>query len=148
MNTKYFGEINVDEKEVITFKPGLFGFEDKTKFVLLSFLDENGESSEDSLMCLQSTEDPQLAFIIMNPYYIVAEYDPYKGAEKDLKDIELGETTKHTVYCIAVIRDNFEESTINLKCPIVINLENKNAKQIILEDSGYSMRHPVVKKEA
>ncbi|MBR3599674.1 MAG: flagellar assembly protein FliW, partial [Lachnospiraceae bacterium] len=90
MNTKYFGEINIDEKEIITFKPGLFGFEDKTKFVLLSFLDENGESSEDSLMCLQSTEDPQLAFIIMNPYYIVAEYDPYKGAEKDLKEIELG----------------------------------------------------------
>ena len=98
-------------------------------------------------MCLQSAEEPQLAFILMNPYYICPDYDPYSIPEKELKSLGLSETTKHTVYCIAVIRDNFEESTINLKCPIIINLENKKAKQYILEDSKYSMRQPIVSKE-
>lgn len=147
MNTKYFGEITINEKDLLTFEPGLFGFEDKKKYALLSFINEDGESSEDSLMCLQSMEEPQLAFLLMNPYYIFPDYDPYQMPEKELKAIGLEETTKHTVYCIAVVRDNFEESTINLKCPIVINLENRKARQYILEDSGYSMRHPVASKE-
>ena len=51
------------------------------------------------------------------------------------EEIALGEVTKHTVTCVAVIRDDFKKSTINLKCPIFINLENNLAKQIILEDS-------------
>lgn len=147
MNTKYFGDITVDKNEIITFTSGLFGFEDKMKYVLLSFLDNNGETSEDSLLCLQSIDDPNLAFIVMNPYYICSDYDPYQLPDKLLSEIKLEEETKHTVCCIAVIHDNFNESTINLKCPIIINLEDKLAKQFILEDSDYSMRYPVVVKE-
>ncbi len=148
MNTKYFGEITVDSKEIITFNPGLFGFEDKSKYVLLSFLDDEGETSEDFILCLQSAEEANLAFILMNPYHIMPEYDPYQLSEKEFDEIGLGQTTKHTVYCVAVVRENFEESTVNLKCPIFINLENMQARQYILEDSDYTMRHPVSNREA
>lgn len=147
MLTKYFGDIAIDEKEILTFTSGLFGFENKTKYTLLSFLDNDGESSEDFLLCLQSAEDSNLAFIVMNPYYVCPDYNPYQLSDKHLSEIKLGEETKHTVYCIAVVRDNFSESTINLKCPIIINLEEKLARQFILEDSDYSMRYPVVVKE-
>ncbi|MFV0515931.1 MAG: flagellar assembly protein FliW [Aminipila sp.] len=147
MNTKYFGEIDLDNEEIIHFPNGLFGFEDNKEYVLLSFLDDDGQTSEDFLLCLQSVETPELAFIVMNPYFICQDYDPYQISEKQLQEINLGQQTKHTVCCVAVIRDNFEESTINLKCPIIINLENKVAKQFILEDSNYSMRHSVVIKE-
>lgn len=147
MNTKYFGNITINENDIITFTTGLFGFEDKTKYILLSFVDDSGESSEDLLMCLQSTEEPNLAFIVMNPYYVCADYDPYQIQGGILSEIKLEQETKHTVYCVAVVRDNFDESTINLKCPIIINLENKLARQFILEESDYSMRHPVAKKE-
>lgn len=147
MNTKYFGDITIQEDKVITFPTGVFGFEDKTKYVLLSFKDEDEESSEDFLMCLQSVEDSGLALIVMNPYYIYPDYDPYQISDKVFGEIALGQVTKHTVTCVAVIRDDFKESTINLKCPIFINLENNLAKQIILEDSDYSMRHPISTKE-
>lgn len=147
MKTKYFGDITIDEDKIITFPSGLFGFENRTKYALLSFLDDRGESSEDVFMCLQSTEEPDLAFIVMNPYYICADYDPYQIPESLLSEIQLGQETKHTVYCVAVVRDNFDESTINLKCPIIINVEKKLAKQFILEESDYSMRYPATKKE-
>jgi flagellar assembly factor FliW len=147
MNTKYFGDITIQEEEVITFPTGIFGFEDKTKYVLLGFKDDNDENSEDFLMCLQSTEDAGLALIVMNPYYIQSDYDPYQFSDKVFDEISLGQVTKHTVTCVSVIRENFKTSTINLKCPIFINLENKLAKQIILEGSDYSMRHPIVAKE-
>lgn len=147
MKTKYFGDITADDKDIITFPSGLFGFEDKTKYLLLSFLDDNGDSSEDFLLCLQSVEEPNLAFIVINPYYLCRDYDPYQIPEKLLNEISLYEDTKHSVYCMAVIRDNFHESTANLKCPVIINLENRLAKQFILEDSAYSMRHPIATKE-
>lgn len=146
MKTKYFGDIAVDKNEIITFTTGLFGFEDKTEYVLLSFSDNN-DTSDDLLLCLQSAEDSDLALMVMNPYYICPDYDPYQLSDKLLAEIRLGEETKHTVCCVAVIRENFQQSTINLKCPIIINLEDKLAKQFILEDSDYSMRHPVVVKE-
>ncbi|MBN7773742.1 flagellar assembly protein FliW [Clostridium aminobutyricum] len=147
MNTKYFGDITIHEDEIITFPTGVFGFEDNTQYVLLSFKDDTEESSEDFLMCLQSVEDSDLALIVMNPYYIQPNYDPYQVSDKIFAEISLGEETKHTVTCVAVIREDFKQSTINLKCPIFINLENNLAKQIILEDTNYSMRHPIAEKE-
>lgn len=147
MNTKYFGDITIGTDEIITFPTGLFGFDNMTKYVLLSFKDDNDESSEDFLMCLQSVEDADLAFIVMNPYYICSHYDPYQVSDKLLEGISLGEQTKHTVTCVAVIRDDFSASTINLKCPVFINMENKLALQVILDGSDYSMRHPIAIKE-
>ena len=82
MNTKYFGDITIHEDKVITFPTGVFGFEDKTKYMLLSFKDEDNESSEDFLMCLQSIEDSGLALIVMNPYYIYPDYDPYQVSDQ------------------------------------------------------------------
>ncbi len=146
MKTKYFGDIDVKDEEIITFEPGIFGFEEDTKFVLLSFLDDEGESSEDFVLCLQSVSEPYLAFILMNPYYIDPSYDPYTIPEEELLDMGITETTKHSVFCIAVIKDNFEDSTINMKCPLIINMENKKARQFILEGSDYSMRESVSKR--
>lgn len=148
MKTKYFGDININDNDIINFTTGLFGFEGKSKYALLSFATDDDETSDDFLLCLQSMEDPDLAFILMNPYFICPNYSPYQIPEKLLAEIKLGQETKHTVYCVAVVRDNFDESTINLKCPIIINLEDKLAKQFILEDSNYSMRHLVSSKEA
>lgn len=146
MKTKYFGDIEIKQEEIITFEPGMFGFEEDRQFVLLSFLNDEGESSEDFVLCLQSVSEPQLAFIVMNPYYIDPEYNPYQMPEEELLELGLSETTRHTVFCIAVIKDKFEESTLNMKCPLIINLENKKARQFILEDSVYSMRQPVGKR--
>lgn len=146
MKTKYFGDIEIKQEEIITFEPGMFGFEEDRQFVLLSFLNDEGESSEDFVLCLQSISEPQLAFIVMNPYYIDPEYNPYQMPEEELLELGLSETTRHTVFCIAVIKDKFEESTVNMKCPLIINLENKKARQFILEDSVYSMRQPVGKR--
>ncbi|QIB68393.1 flagellar assembly protein FliW [Aminipila butyrica] len=147
MKTKYFGMVKVPEERIITFPSGLFGFEKQTRYVLLGFAEDHLDTGDDWLLCLQSAEDPELALMVLNPYYICADYNPYQMPEKHLSEIKLGQETKHTVCCIAVIRDKFEESTVNLKCPIIFNLENRLAKQFILEDSDYSMRQPMVPKE-
>ena len=63
ISTKYFDRVSVSEKDVIRFENGMFGFENLKEYILISF-----EPGSDNLMCLQSTQDSELAFILMNPF--------------------------------------------------------------------------------
>ena len=69
--TKYFGEIACDEEDILHFPAGLFGFEEEQKFVLLPFAGSGG-----TLLCLQSVTNSALAFVVMDPFYLWAEYAP------------------------------------------------------------------------
>ena len=135
--TKYFGDFEVAEGEILRFKSGLFGFEDKTSFTLIPF----DEEDETSFLCLQSLEDEELAFILYNPFYIDPNYSP-KLPKEDAKDLKIGEKTPVAFLAITVIYENFEESTANMKCPIVINNDTGEAKQVILEQE-LSMRQRI-----
>jgi flagellar assembly factor FliW len=53
-------------------------------------------------------------------------------------------------YVICIIHDSMEDSTVNLKCPIAVNTDSREARQIILDNALYKFRHPVkdfMKKE-
>ncbi|MBM7591504.1 flagellar assembly factor FliW [Brevibacillus fulvus] len=52
------------------------------------------------------------------------------------------EDTALVVLNIVTIRPE-GQVTVNLKAPIVINLENRMAKQIILNDDKYTIRQPL-----
>ena len=71
LKTKYFGSIEIEESDVLTFPKGLFAFEDEKKFVLLPF-----EGSDSALLCLQSAADEHLAFVVMNPFAVCPQYAP------------------------------------------------------------------------
>lgn len=141
MNTKYFGNIEVTESDKIIFPKGLFGFEENKAFYLFPF-----EDSEGTLLCLQSAEEPYLAFVLINPYHIMDEYHPLL-TDEDLNDIEAQIDSSIAYYVIAVVHEKFQESTVNLKCPIIINLDKNMAKQAMLENSAYSFRHPIVEQD-
>jgi len=137
VKTKYFGEMELTEEEKIYFPEPLPGFEGMFNYVIIQFY-----SDSDSLLCLQSLENPDLAFVLINPLYVIEKYSPPLAAE-DLKWLKAKSDTPLAFYSIAVVHDNWKDSTINLKCPIVVNPEKMLGRQIILEDASYSMRHPV-----
>lgn len=141
INTKYFGSIEVNPTNQINFPKGLFGFEDHKSFFIIAF-----EENDDSLLCLQCKDEPYLAFILLNPFNIVSDYHPLL-ADEDLEDLQADASSSLAFYTIAVLHDDFRNTTINLKCPIVLNSDKKLAKQVILEGSDYSLRHPIVEKE-
>lgn len=136
ISTKYFDKISVSEKDIIKFKQGLFGFEELKDYILISF-----EPGSDNLMCLQSTQDSELAFILMNPFNLQKDYSPIL-TDSDIKELGIKDTTEGVLYyAVCVVKDNVSESTVNLKCPVVINPESQMAKQLILDDDKYSFRH-------
>jgi flagellar assembly factor FliW len=64
----------------------------------------------------------------------------------DLEEIQATRSEDLTVYAVAAIPDNPEEATVNLMAPIVINEKVRKGKQVILLDTNYSLKHPLLKK--
>lgn len=139
INTKYFSNLSYTEEEVITFKSGIFGFENNKRFLLIRFEEENG-----GLLCLQNLEDEQLAFVVMNPFCFPLGYCP-KLSENDLKSLGCVDEKSLVCYNICVLNDDVKKSSVNLRCPLVINGETRQALQVVLEDDRYSFKHPFYK---
>ena len=73
IQTKWFGEIDTTEDKIITFEKGIIGFEDFKKFTIV--VDAEKES-ENTIMWLQSAEEPSLALPIIKPEIVKEDYDP------------------------------------------------------------------------
>lgn len=134
-NTKYFGSMDYHQQDILLLKEGLFGFEDFHEYLLIRFDPENP-----NLLCLQSLEEENLAFILVNPFLTMGDYRPRLTAE-DMDLLKLNEDSEVTYYNLCVIREPLETSTVNLKCPLVINPQTRCARQIILDD--YPLKHPL-----
>lgn len=135
-NTKYFGKFEYAKKDIIIFENGLFGYDNERNFILIKFDIEN-----DNLLCMQSVENENLAFVVVNPFLICESYDP-KLSDEDKKLIYSETNDIIAFYSICVIGENLDKTTVNLRCPIAINTKNNIAKQFILENKNYSFKYP------
>ncbi|MBR2894353.1 MAG: flagellar assembly protein FliW [Oscillospiraceae bacterium] len=137
LQTKYFGEIEYDTDDCFSFPNGLYGFEEESEFVLLPF-----EGSHSTLLCLQSTKTPALAFIVMDPFSILPDYAPVLQPT-ELSNLGVQDSGELCYYVMCVVKKPISDSTVNLKCPIVIHPNTRVSAQIILETNIYEMRHPL-----
>ena len=126
--TRDFGEVEVNEEDIFTFEEKIYGFEEYSRFIMIYDDDFNGE-----YVWLQSVEEPGLCFIIANPALIPA-YKP--DFRKEAMEI-LGKGT-YEYWVMMVVKDNIEDCTVNLKSPIIINLDTRKGMQLILEED-----HPI-----
>lgn len=133
LQTKYFGEVDYEAGDVIHFPDGLFGFEEEQGFLLLPF-DGGG------MLCLQSVKTPALAFVALDPFTLKPDYAP-ELEPSDLKAFGVKEAGDLGFYVLCAVKNPVSASTVNLKCPLVIHPETREARQIIME--RYEMRHPL-----
>lgn len=135
LETKYFGCVDYEPEDVITFPNGLFGFEQENAFLLLPF-----EGSGGNLLCFQSIQTPSLAFVAMDPFALLPSYAPVLSNE-ELCSMGVQESQALCYYVLCVVKEPVSESTVNLQCPVVIHPEHRTAIQVILEGTPYHMRH-------
>ncbi len=131
--TKYFGEIEYTKDELVTFPKGLFGFESEREFLLLPFSDEG------TLFSMQSVAEPALAFTLMHPFSLAAEYAPVLR-EEELKALGVEKSEDLYYYVMCTVKNPVEDSTVNMKCPVAINPDTRTAMQVILDDDKWEMR--------
>lgn len=128
------GVVDYQEEDLLYFKEGLYGFEELHKYLPVP-LEES-----DRIFVLQSVEEPVISFILMNPFMILQDYNPLPS-KADIAAIGNPGDEDISFYVICSLKADLSESTLNLKCPIAVNAINKEAKQLILQDSEYQLRH-------
>jgi len=135
--TTRFGELEIDETKSIHFRDGLLGFPDKKNFIILD------HKPGSPFLWLQSIDAPDLAFVMTNPFLTKSDYlkDISPEEEAFLKNENDDEVIIFSL--VTIPRGEVEKATVNLMGPIVIESKSRNAKQVILANSGYSHRHPI-----
>lgn len=131
--TRDFGTVTYQEKDVIEFIEPIFGFNEFKKFILLY-----DEAIGPQFAWLQSLEKTELCFILTNPGIVDSTY------KSKIPESACAKTGESICECwsITVIPENFSNTTINLKSPILISQNCHRAVQVIL-DADYPVRCPI-----
>ncbi len=132
VETKANGIIEVSEDKILTIPEGLFGFEEYRKYALV-------DSDYEPFIWLQSCENPQLAFLIIDPFLICSYY------ETDIDDSSLakiGITKPEDIILMTIVTVPHDGSNItaNFQGPLVINKKNNQCMQVILNDNRWSTK--------
>ncbi len=142
INTTRFGEIEVSEKFVFDFSDPIIGYENERKYALV----EHKENS--AFRWLQSVNSPEIAFAITVPGFFGIDYS-FELPETTQDVLGIKEAEDILSFNIVVIpRENPRKSTVNLLAPIIINIKNNKAGQIILNSNNFSVDYPLFEKEA
>ena len=137
IQTRKFGEIEIDENKIITIPDGFPGYE---RFALL-------EDPNTVPFCwLQSEQEPDLALVVMNPFVFKPDYKVDLDAVIQMQGWKEASREDLSVYVVINIsnRQENKEITANLIGPIVINTKKKEGVQVVLSDTTYSHKHNVL----
>ncbi len=136
IETSRFGPTEVDESRFIRFELGVLGFPNEQDFALIQTADGSG------FYWLQAVTRADLAFVVCDPRLFVPEYrTPIKSEE--LQQIGLSEADGAQVF---VIVNKVDDLLIgNFQGPLVVNVDTRAAKQLVLSDKRYSTRHPLMR---
>ena len=136
LETTRFGTIDFDEDMIIEMRGPILGFDHLKRYILLK------QDEKTPFSWFQSVEVGSLAFVVMNPQIIKADYEP----EIDDSDVELLEIEKADdviLLSIVTIRSAPMLISANLRAPIVINSKKRLAKQIVLEDPDLPVQYEI-----
>lgn len=139
IQTKLFGEIEIDESKIITFEQGLIGLSHLNRFLLIY---DSVKEEKTSITWLQSIEEPTFALPVMNPMAIMSEYNPVVEDEL-LTSLGSLEPENLILMSALTVPSDFTKMTANLKAPIIIHAETKRGCQVIVENEEYNVRQPI-----
>ena len=141
INTRRFGELEIEDQDIIRFADGLPAFEEEHEFVVLPY--EEGTP----YMFLQSLTTPELAFLMTDPFVFFPDY----SFELDDTNMEkLGvEAMDDILVCtlISIPATGIANMTTNLLAPVVINRHSREARQVVLEKTQYTTKHRLFPKK-
>lgn len=140
VNTKPFGEIEVNELQIIDFPEGILGFDFITKFVILDAGDPGSP-----FKWMQAFDEKDLAFVIIRPVDFMNEYE-LSISQNDLETVKARNIDELLVFAIVTIPENPRNMTANLQGPVIINPAEKIGKQAISLSDRYTVRHSILEE--
>lgn len=141
IQTTRFGEIEIEEGRIFNFVLPIIGFNELKKFVIVDINKDN------FFKWLQSVEDPSLAFPVVSVFSMNIDYS-VDIPDNVVELLKIKSVESLLVMNIASIPQNDPQgTTLNLLAPIIFNIEEQLAGQVILSGSGYDISFPLFKKD-
>ena len=140
IKTTKFGEIEIDKNAIFDFVSPIIGFKNLKQYTIIDY------KPDSPFKWLQSTEDMNLAFPITLCSFFGINYQ-FDIPDEEAQLLEIESADDVFVCNIANIpSSNPQGATINMLAPIIINLKNKKAMQIILKNTDFEVRHKLFEK--
>ena len=136
IQTTRFGAVEVEDDRIVRFPTGLLGFSGYTSFALLQ-PDDQG-----MFFWLQSTENPELAFVVTDPSLWAPEFQANLRREQ-MDDLALEKLEDAQVFVVVNKRDRV--LTANMQGPIVVNTINRQGMQLVLAEKRWTTRHELMR---
>ncbi|NFO11814.1 flagellar assembly protein FliW [Clostridium botulinum] len=137
--SKIHGDIEYDEKNKITLKKGILGFEDLKKYILVDL------KGCEPFKLLQSLEDEDVALIVVSPFQFFKNYE-INLSDDEIKKLNINSENDVILLTTVTLDSDLKKITTNLKAPIIINISNKLGEQIILDKSEYKIKHLLIEE--
>ncbi len=115
IKTIQFGEIEIEESKIIKFPGGIIGFENLKNYILLN-------SGNPLFLWLISVDSPENVFPLFGTKVLMGDYPAFD---------------RHESFGIVKLNSDALKTTVNLKAPIYLNLEENKGFQKILDDEKY-----------
>ncbi|MFY9270831.1 MAG: flagellar assembly protein FliW [Candidatus Manganitrophaceae bacterium] len=132
------GSLVIDEEKVIHFSEGIPGFPEAKRYALI----ENGK--DHPFFWLQSLDDLELAFVVTDPLMFKPDYRP-QIPQEILEELEIQSAESIAVMAILTIpQEDPLNITANLMAPLVVNTQTRKGKQVVMTDSDYTHREPIL----
>jgi flagellar assembly factor FliW len=138
ISTLRFGDLEIPDNKIITMEKPVLGFEQLKQYCVIE------REDCEPFLWYQSLEDPAVAFLVVNPVIFYPDYcievNPKEIEELLVNDVKTVET-----YVIVTIPQDPQRMSVNLQGPILINTKSRLAKQLVMVNSDYCVKHYLLK---
>ncbi len=125
IHTTRFGSIEIEPDDILFFRNGLLGFEDCRHWVLLADVDNS------AVAWLQSMQHADIAMPVVSPRRFVSDYQ-VRLEPTDVDVLQLSSVEQ--AYVLGVVSRDDDVLTLNLRAPLVINLDRRIGCQVVTVD--------------
>ena len=138
IDTSRFGPLDIDEDSIIRFSAGILGFPDEKRYVLLPHREDS------PLYWLQSIDNPDLAFLVINPFVVNRDYS-FEIPDDIQEEMGIESVENIQTLVLVTVRRNGggekKQVTANMLGPVIINTKNMKARQLVLDPRKYDVRY-------
>jgi len=133
LKSERFGELNIDENEIIHFPLGIPGVP-FDRFIIKDLIEP--------VKWLIAIDDTDVAMLIIQPFKYFPDYG-FELSDEIVSVLDVKSEEELEIY-VSLLKYN-DGVAANLKSPFVINKNKKIGVQILLEDDRYSFKEPIKK---
>ena len=125
ISTTHFGAVEIEIDNILLFPRGIIAFEDCRHWVLLA------DEENPALAWIQSVSRAEVSLPVVSPRRFAPEYAVHVSRGQ-LLPLEFSQFD--LAYVLTIVSKSDDDLTLNLKAPLIINLDRRLGRQVITSD--------------